>query len=91
MLDLIWEPEAADQLDLIADFISLQRPTAVDRIAERVHSGVERVRRFPQSGPPGRIAGTRELIVRPNYIVIYQVTDTAVDVLRVLRARQRFP
>ena len=91
MLDLIWEPEADDQLNAIADFISLQNPAAADRIVGLIHNGVERVRRFPESGRPGRVPGTRELIVHPNYIVIYRVTDAAIDVLRVLHARQRYP
>ncbi len=91
MLDLIWEPDASDQLDGIADFISLQRPEAAERIVQLIHNGVERIRRFPRSGRPGRLPGTRELIVHPNYIVIYRVTDTAIDVLRVLHARQRYP
>jgi toxin ParE1/3/4 len=91
VLDLIWEPEADDQLNAIADFISRRNPVAAESIVERVHSGAERIRHFPQSGRPGRVLGTRELIVHPNYIVIYQITDTAIDVLRVLHARQRYP
>jgi toxin ParE1/3/4 len=91
VLDLIWEPEAADQLDAIADFISLQRPAAAEKLAQRVHESVEQVRHFPESARPGRVPGTRELIVHPNYIVVYQVTGGAIDVLRVLHARQRYP
>lgn len=40
---------------------------------------------------PGRIAGTREAVVHPNYIVIYQVSVAEVVVLAVLHARQRYP
>ena len=35
--------------------------------------------------------GTREIVVRPNYVVIYQVTHDAVEVLRVLHAAQEWP
>lgn len=91
VLDLIWEADAADHLDAIADFISLQRPAAADHLLQAVHGAVERVRHFPESGRIGRVAGTREIIVHPNYVVIYRVTDTAIDVLRVVHARQRYP
>jgi len=38
----------------------------------------------------GRMPGTREIVVRPNYLVIYRVTDQ-IDILAVLHARQKFP
>ena len=40
---------------------------------------------------PGRVSGTRERVVHPNYIVVYQVGDDAIDILRVLHSRQRYP
>ncbi|MGN6653381.1 type II toxin-antitoxin system RelE/ParE family toxin [Trinickia sp.] len=39
----------------------------------------------------GRVAGTREVVAHPNYVVVYRVTGTAVLVLRVLHARQQYP
>ena len=39
----------------------------------------------------GRVPGTREIVVHPNYIVVYRVEATCVKVLRVLHARQKYP
>lgn len=39
----------------------------------------------------GRVRGTHEIVVRPNYVMVYRVTDGAVIVLRVLHARQQWP
>ncbi len=40
---------------------------------------------------PGRIAGTREAIVRPNYLIVYRAGDRFVDVLRILHAALQYP
>jgi toxin ParE1/3/4 len=46
----------------------------------------------PFSGRIGRVDGTRELVVpRLPYIVAYRVTDTAIQILRVLHGAQRWP
>ena len=39
----------------------------------------------------GRVPGTREHVVHPNYIVVYQVGDDVIDILRVLHSRQQYP
>jgi len=38
-----------------------------------------------------RVAGTREAIAHPNYIVIYRVHPDAVEVLDVVHSRQQYP
>ncbi len=40
---------------------------------------------------PGRVAGTREHVVHPNYIVVFQVRTDVIDILRVLHSRQQYP
>lgn len=39
----------------------------------------------------GRIDGTRELVAHPNYIIVYRVTDTTVEIVSILHARQQYP
>jgi toxin ParE1/3/4 len=36
------------------------------------------------------MAGTREIVVHPNYIVFYEVTD-AIEVLAVVHATENYP
>jgi plasmid stabilization system protein ParE len=45
----------------------------------------------PKLYRPGRIAGTREMVIRPNYIVVYAEDDRAVVILRGLHAAQQWP
>jgi toxin ParE1/3/4 len=47
---------------------------------------------FPESGRPGRLPGTRELIVgRTPYLVAYRIEGDTVEILRVIHSRQRWP
>ena len=39
----------------------------------------------------GRVTGTREAIVHPNYLLIYRVDEDAVVITAVLHARQQYP
>jgi addiction module RelE/StbE family toxin len=91
VLDLNWEPDARLQYATLIDFVGERNPVAARQLALRINEGVDRIRQFPASGRPGRIAKTRELIVHPNYIIVYQITDTAIDILRLLHARQLYP
>ncbi|MFY1838461.1 type II toxin-antitoxin system RelE/ParE family toxin [Achromobacter xylosoxidans] len=45
----------------------------------------------PGPGRPGRVAGTRELVAHPNYLLIYDVTNDLVRMLRVLPAARQWP
>jgi toxin ParE1/3/4 len=40
---------------------------------------------------PGRVSGTRELVVHTNYVVVYRVLTTSVEIVAVLHTRQRYP
>lgn len=91
MLDLIWEPDAVEQFDGVIDYIAVRNASASMRMRTLIGDRVQQLRKFPEIGRPGRVAGTRELVVHPNYIVIYQVTPDAIDILRVLHARQQYP
>lgn len=39
----------------------------------------------------GRMKGTRELVVRPNYIMVYAIEGEVISILRVLHAAQQWP
>lgn len=91
MLKLNWEPDARVQYATVIDFVAAHNPDAADRLATVFDEAFERACQFPYIGRPGRIAGTRELIVHPNYLAIYQITPDAIDVLRILHARQLYP
>ena len=91
MPDLEWKASAVADLMAIVDYISDDNPDAALALMDEIQGKVEQLPAHPKRGRPGRVNGTRELVVRPNYIVIYAETPAAVTVLRVLHAAQMWP
>ena len=75
----------------IVDYISDNNPDAAFALMDEIQGKVEQLPAHPKRYRPGRVNGTRELVVRPNYIVVYAETPAAVTVLRVLHAAQMWP
>jgi toxin ParE1/3/4 len=58
----------------------------------RISDAVRRLLDFTESGRPGRITGTRELVVTGTpYIAVYALTGATVRILRVLHGAQAWP
>jgi len=61
-------------------------------MAERIQECVESLLDFPAIGHPGRLFGTRELVVTGTpFIVVYWVRGSAIQVLRVLHHARKWP
>ena len=91
MRDLEWKPRAVADLVAIVDYISDDNPEAAQALKEDIESKVSRLRDNPRLYRAGRVAGTREMVVRSNYIVVYAEDTGTVTVLRVLHAAQLWP
>jgi toxin ParE1/3/4 len=91
MLPLIWRPEARQEMDDIFEYIAARRPAAAQRLADAIRHMADRIPEHPYVHRPGRVPGTREAVVHPNYIVVYRVGAAQIDILSVLHARQQYP
>ena len=88
---LEWRQAARADLLAILDYISDDNPEAAERLINEIEVKVSRLPRRPGLFRRGRVAGTREMVVRPNYLVIYTEDEQAVVILRVLHAAQQWP
>jgi|SRR5208337_4516982 addiction module RelE/StbE family toxin len=89
---LEWTIFAQADRDAIFDYIEADRPQAAIAVDDRIRAQVEGLARFPKSGRPGRVEGTRELVIqRTPYIVAYRATRDTVRILRVLHGAQQWP
>ena len=91
MPELEWKAPAIADLLAIVDYISDDNPDAAHALMDEIQGKVAQLPAHPKRCRPGRVKGTRELVVRPNYIVVYAETTSAVTVLRVLHAAQIWP
>jgi toxin ParE1/3/4 len=80
---VILRDSAVADLEDIHAWIAAERPSSADRVVDRILDALQLLELFPESGRPGRVGGTRELVVpRLPYIVVYQV-DRELEAVRV--------
>jgi len=84
-----WLPVALTQLLAIVDHIGEDNPGAAVELARTIRAKADALASYPNRYRAGRVAGTRELVVKPNYIVVYRVTADEVLILRVRHARRQ--
>lgn len=79
-------------LDDEAGFIAADSPQAAQLVVQRVLDAVATLPEQPGMGRPGRVPGTRELVVlKTRYIVPYRVRGQTIEVLRVFHTSRRLP
>jgi toxin ParE1/3/4 len=88
---LIWRAAARDDLTQIIRFIAEHNPAAARRMRAVIEDAVRPLAEHPELFRPGRVAGTRELVAHPNYIIVYRVHEDAVEIVSVLHARRHYP
>ena len=91
MRTLRWEAEARRQYRDSLTYIAAQNALAAEGLALETAHKLDLLLQFPELGRKGRSARTRELVVHPNYILVYTVRRHTIDVIRFLHARQAYP
>ena len=89
---LRWTTPAAEDLYRIVQHIQEDHPSAAADVAKTIYDGSGTLKDFPRRGRGGRIPGTRELIF-PGlpYIVVYQIKEQSVEVIRIYHGAQDWP
>jgi toxin ParE1/3/4 len=87
-----WLQTALSNLSAEAEYIAQDSPTAATQVVSAIVEATERLNRYPALGRPGRVSGTRELVVLGTpYIVPYRVRGGVVELLRVFHAARKWP
>lgn len=86
-----WKGSALNDLAEIIDYIEQYNPVASSKLHRQIVHVTENLPQHPYLYRPGRVPGTREIVVHPNYLVIYHIDELQIEILRVLHARQEYP
>ena len=87
-----WLRHALKNLDDGAAYIARDDMEAAVRMVEPVASAVDQLANHPALGRPGRVPGTRELVISGTpYIVPYRVRGNVVEILRIFHGARKWP
>ena len=91
-MKVLWSPEARQDLREIYVYLAADNPDAARALQKRIKQSVALLRENPQIGRPGRVPGTRELVVSgTSYIVPYQIWEKRLALLRVYHTARKWP
>src|SRR5262245_9902925 len=84
--------KALANLDEEATFLAKQNPKGAAQIVERIETAIRKLGNHPALGQPGRVPGTRELVISGTpYIIPYRVRGETLEILRVLHVSRNWP
>jgi toxin ParE1/3/4 len=86
----VWSPEAIDDLAALRAYIEQDDPAAARRVALHIVESIETLLpNNPEMGQPGRVPGTRELVI--PFVVPYRVVRNTIQILRIFHGARRWP
>ncbi|OWQ88390.1 hypothetical protein CDN99_16140 [Roseateles aquatilis] len=89
---LEWSPRALAVYDRFIDELSTANPIAAEEFNDEVFERLSMVLTFPNLyRESSRVAGVREMVVRPNYFIVYRLTRTKVRILNFEHTRRNWP
>ncbi len=87
-----WLRAALINLDDEANYIAQENPKVASEFVAHVCESISRLSEYPNLGRPGRVFGTRELVVSGYpYIIPYCVKNDIVVILRVFHSARKWP
>jgi toxin ParE1/3/4 len=91
-MQILWTSQGSEQLAAAYNFILAENPSAAEKQLEIVLRAVEQLVNFPEMGRPGRVDGTRELVIHGTpYIVAYRLKGATVRILALIHGARRWP
>ena len=92
-MTLVWTSAALADLASLRAYIAEHDPAAAQRVVLRIVRRVETdLPQSPEIGRPGRVPGTRELVITGTpFIVPYRLRGQAIQILRVYHGARRWP
>ncbi len=91
MLPVVWLDDAIADLANIITFVAGENLSAARRLKARLETAPIPLTEHPYLYPTGRVSSTHELVAHPNYVIVYRLTATQIEIVNVLHTRQQYP
>ncbi len=91
-MNVVFSPQAREDLREIFLYIAEDSPAAARLVLSRIKERVKELKDNPHIGRPGRVPGTRELVIlKTPYLAPYQVVENVIQILRVYHGSRQWP
>ena len=89
---VVWSPRAIRHLVALRRHIERDSEQNAALVAERILRAIDLLATQPEMGRPGRVLGTRELVVTDTgFIIPYRAREKRLDLIAIFHGRQRWP
>ena len=87
-MNILWSPEAVKDLTSLRAYIAADNPAAAQKVVLHIVHNIEQLLADnPRLGRPGRVPGTRELVIP----VPYRLQRNTIQILRIYHGSRRWP
>jgi plasmid stabilization system protein ParE len=91
-MKVVWTRRAIRHFVHLRGFIEKDSEHNAALVAGRILKAVDLLQLHPEIGRPGRVTGTRELVVPDTpFIIPYRVRRERLELIAVLHGRQKWP
>lgn len=91
-MKIVWSRRAIRHLVSLRKYIKQDSEQSASLVALRILHAIELLQAQPDIGRPGRVLGTRELVVPDTpYIIPYRVRRERLELIAVFHGRQQWP
>jgi plasmid stabilization system protein ParE len=87
-----WTRKALGNLDASVNYIAADSTGNARKVAQKIRDTIQLLSRQPGMGRPGRVAGTRELVISGlPFIVPYTEYNGEIVLLRIVHTSMKWP
>ena len=91
-MKIVWSRRVIQHLVSLRKFIAKDSEQNAALVAKRILESVDLLQSHPEVGRPGRVLGTRELVIPDApYIVPYRVRRDRLELIAVFDGHQKWP
>ncbi|MBI5085728.1 MAG: type II toxin-antitoxin system RelE/ParE family toxin [Acidobacteria bacterium] len=89
---IVWSRRAVRHLAALRDYIAMDSEKSAAVVAARILGAVETLATQPAMGRPGKLPGTRELVIAGTpFFIPYRVREGRLELIAVIHGRRKWP